>query len=97
MGRPEANLVRRVLAELNSWPQCQAIKRHGSIYSRAGDPDILGCYRGRMFALEAKAPGKKPSPIQRKRLREWRDAGAVSGRFDSLDHALELVRSIDAP
>ena len=26
--------------------------------------DIIGCYRGRFFAIEVKAPGKKPTPKQ---------------------------------
>ena len=26
--------------------------------------DIIGCYRGRFFVIEVKAPGKKPTPKQ---------------------------------
>lgn len=28
-------------------------------YGRKGIPDIVGCYKGHMFAVEIKAPGKK--------------------------------------
>ncbi len=61
----EASLVRRVLRELNSWERTRAVKMHGSAYTRAGTPDILGCTHGRFFVLEAKVVGKTPSKIQR--------------------------------
>ncbi len=88
----EKNLVNRVLAELNSWPQTEAIKKHGSIYSIRGDPDIFGCTRGRMFVLEGKAPGKSPSKVQLSRMRKWRAAGAIVGTFDTFDGAISIVR-----
>ena len=48
----------------------KAKKRHGSQYSEA-ELDINACYKGRNIQIEAKQPGKKPTPIQLKRLQEW--------------------------
>jgi hypothetical protein len=37
--------------------------------------DILGCYRGRFFAIEAKADGKQPTELQLDELRNVNAAG----------------------
>lgn len=97
MGGPEANLVRRVLAELNSWPDTYAIKTHGSRFGRAGTPDILGSRYGQIFLLELKAPGRKPTVIQRKELARWRASGARADWFDSFDAAVDFVRATPLP
>lgn len=94
MSGPEANIVRRVLHELNSWPNVRAIKKHGSRYGRVGDPDIWGCAYGRMFLLEMKAPGEKPSKMQEKELAAWKRAGAATGWADNFDDAIKFVRAI---
>jgi hypothetical protein len=96
MGRRESTLTNRVLTELNSWPETEAIKKHGSVYSIAGDPDIFGCLRGRTFVLEAKVPGKKPKAIQNYRLRQWKKAGATVGWFDTFDDAIAIVRGMQS-
>ena len=90
----EAAIVRRVLAELNSWPKTRAVKMHGSPYSRAGTPDILGCTHGLMFVLEAKSIGKTPSKIQRYELQKWEQAGAVVRWFTSYQDAIDTVRAM---
>lgn len=40
------------------------IKTHGD-GKRAGLPDLIGCYRGRFFAIEVKAPGKEGTLTKR--------------------------------
>lgn len=44
-----------------------------------GIPDIVGCYKGRFFAIETKAPGKKKnlSKNQSLRIKEITDAQGV--------------------
>lgn len=32
--------------------------------------DFLGCHKGRFFAIEAKAPGKEPTPRQERTLNQ---------------------------
>lgn len=53
--------------------------------------DLVGCYQGRAFMLEAKAPGKKMTPRQAVRSRQWASAGAITGMFTSADEAVALV------
>ena len=52
-------------------------KRHGSAFSTAGDPDLYGCWHGRHFEIELKKPRAHPTPIQTRRLAEWKAAGAA--------------------
>ena len=93
----ESALVRRVLRELNSWPNTRAVKMHGSPYTRRGQADICGCHYGRMFLLEMKLPGKKPTILQAKELERWERTGAVTGWFDTFEGAIDRVLSIDRP
>lgn len=82
----EKAVVNRILKALRSIPECKAIKFHGSPYVQAGTPDICGAYRGRMFAIEVKANGNQPTPIQRQRLREWHQAGVkVAVAYEDFD------------
>lgn len=92
----EANLVRRILRELNSWPRTRAVKLHGSAYTRAGAPDILGCTYGRLFVIEVKSKGKIPTKIQRYELRKWAEAGATVGWADTFDGAIAIARGYSA-
>ena len=91
----EAALVRRILRELNSWPNVRAIKHHGSPYTRKGEPDIYGCVSGLLFLLEIKLPGNKPTVLQYKALRDWKAAGAVTGWFDTYEGAIDFVGSMN--
>ena len=79
----------------------KAIKAHGSVYMELGTPDIAASAkmecphcgaRGQAFLLEGKKPGRKPSAIQRKRLREWNDAGAIVGIIYSVAEAVAVVQ-----
>jgi hypothetical protein len=92
----ETALVRRVLRELNSWPNTHAVKMHGSPYGVRGRADIWGCRYGRMFLLEMKSPGKKPKKLQAKELERWGRAGAVTGWYDTFEGAIDRIRSIDS-
>ena len=52
-----------------------------------GIPDIVGCYKGRFFAIETKAPGKKKnlSKNQSLRIQEIADAQGVVIVADGVD------------
>lgn len=88
----ESTITTKVLKYLNKQPQCLFIKKHNNQYARKGEPDILGCVSGRFVAIEMKIPGKEPTPIQYKRLREWEQAGAVAFWATSLEEVLEKLR-----
>jgi hypothetical protein len=89
----ETAIVNAILRYLHSLPECVVRKRWGGGMGVAGDPDITGCIRGRHLELEVKRPGGKPTPLQEKRLREWRDAGALVGVVASVEAVQELLRS----
>lgn len=37
-------------------------------YGGSGVPDIVGCYKGKFFAIECKAGRNKPTPLQQKNI-----------------------------
>ena len=51
--------VKKVLKEYKAY-------YHMPVQNGMGAPtlDFVGCYNGRFFAIETKAPGKKPTPRQ---------------------------------
>lgn len=84
----ESAIVRAVLRRLAAEPVCYAEKRHGSVYSQAGAPDVAGCLRGRAFYLEVKRPGGPgPTLLQELQLERRRRAGAVAAVVRSVAEA----------
>ncbi len=57
--------------------------------------DYVGCYRGRYFAIETKAPGKKPTALQNATIASMRSAGAtvfvIDGDLGELARWLEEI------
>lgn len=74
--KPEKKVVNAVLKELRA-RGAKALKTCPPGVE-AGTPDILACWRGRMLTIECKAQEEEPSPLQKKRLQEWSDAGAIT-------------------
>lgn len=75
----EGDFIRKLTDELNKRDGVKAIKLHTGPYGRKGEPDILGCFNGRMFAIEGKLAYNKPTTLQVQRIGEWRAAGACAG------------------
>lgn len=75
----------------------EVVKVHGSASQQSGTPDLLGCVRGRFVAVELKQPGKKPSAIQMKRLRDWEAAGGLAGWCRTEVELDELLAHVDEP
>jgi len=88
----EIAIVKAILAYLNGLPGCVVRKRWSAGYGVAGDPDITGCIRGRHFELEVKRPGQQPTPLQARRLAEWRNAGAITAVVTSVEETREALR-----
>ncbi len=87
----ESAIVKAILKYLNSLPSCLARKRWGGGMGVAGEPDIDACLCGRSLQLEVKRPGEQPTPLQRKRLGEWRQAGAIVGVVTSVADVRALL------
>lgn len=71
------SVTRPILQILNKLPGCKAINIHGNVYTERGTPDIIGCYKGRMFLIETKNSEGRLRPDQEIRIQQWKDAGAV--------------------
>lgn len=85
----EADIVRAALAALRACGAV-AVKIHGGPM-QATVNDVVGCYRGRAFCLEAKRPGERMTPRQARTAAAWAAAGAITGVFTSADEAVALV------
>lgn len=68
------------------------IKNHGSIYSRAGTPDITACLNGRFIGIEVKQPGGRVSALQAAHIELIRKAGGVAFVSYSLQETKENLK-----
>ena len=75
--------IKRWLAEHGAW----FFMPIGGPYSVAGIPDFVGCWRGRFFAIEAKALGKKRTAtlLQQACLAAIKAAGGVAILADCIE------------
>lgn len=77
----QAACMKRIRTEYSG----EAYHPIGTGASMAGEPDILASIPvpefacGRHVACELKQPGKKPTPLQYKRLRAYAAAGSLAG------------------
>lgn len=58
-----------------------------------GVSDLLFWHEGKSFALELKAPGKRPTELQDEFLDGFRDAGGYGFWVDGLEQALDVCKS----
>jgi hypothetical protein len=71
--------VESILKFLNSLPRGKARKVQGNA-SVSGEPDIDGCLSGRSLKIEVKRSEKEDaSALQKEILKQWAQAGAVTG------------------
>lgn len=96
MSQPETTLnqaIRRkvgIICSTRNIPY-KMIKIHGSEYQERGTPDILMCIDGNMIWIETKLPTGKLDPLQVRRLKEWRTAGAHIGVAHTVEEAIDIV------
>lgn len=72
-----------------------AFKVHGGGMQGKGHPDVVGCYVGRMLALEVKRPGEQPTRIQVWNQGQWREAGAYAHVVDCKADVVSILAQID--
>ena len=87
----ELALITTILRELREVPGVVVRKRHGTGWGFAGDPDLYGSINGRHFEIEVKRPRAPLTKLQRYRLDEWRQAGAITGIAHSVYDALRIL------
>ena len=74
----EKNLENRVKAFLKDEGVWYVKYWGGGGFTRAGVPDLLICCNGRFIAAEVKSSTGSPTDLQRKKIREIRDAGGIA-------------------
>lgn len=68
---------------------------HLPVLNGMGAPtlDIIGCHRGAFFAIETKAPGKKPTERQLQTMEAMSAAGGTVFVVDGSDASMAAVRA----
>jgi Holliday junction resolvase len=89
----EAELVKRMVKALRKLPKTEASKIHGDQYQERGIPDIMGCYKGHAFVIEAKRPSKEKnlSAYQALKLKRYKLAGCRTGVATTVEQALAIA------
>ena len=64
-------------------------KNWGGPMGYPGIADILGCYKGRMIAIELKAPKGQATPDQERFIKNVNDNGGIAFVAKSLDEVIE--------
>lgn len=85
---PEAMLTRSVKSLLRA-AGIFHYKHWGGPMGYPGVADIIGCYRGRMIAIELKSPTGKVTPDQERFIQNVNDAGGIGFVAKSLDEVIE--------
>lgn len=75
----EKDLSVACVARVGDWGGFLINVHGGSPAQVRGHPDHILCVDGLTVAIELKQPGKVPTGLQFKRLRQWRGAGATVG------------------
>ena len=76
------------------YPDAQVRKRHGTVYTVTGDPDLTILWRGRHIECELKRLGEEPTQLQAHRLEGWRRAGAVIAVVHSVAEMRAVMRTV---
>lgn len=92
---PEAKVKARVVKQLKALGAYYFYPVTGG-FGRSGVPDIVGCFRGRFFAIECKAGRNTPTPLQQKNLDSIATAGGLAWvvREDNVDDVTGILTSI---
>lgn len=72
-------------------------KTHGGADQIRGLPDLIGCYRGRFFAIELKKPGGHATDLQAFTLQQITDAGGFASVAHSVKEVLDFLSSVPEP
>lgn len=89
----ESRLSSKIIKELNKHPGIFCWKNHGSEFTLAGLPDIIGVGEGMFFGLEVKLPESREnvSPVQRHVHHQLRSAGGFVAVVCSVAEATDAM------
>lgn len=74
---PEAKVKKKVTDQLQKMGAYYFFPVTGG-FGNSGIPDIVGCLRGKFFAIECKAKGGKTTRLQDSHLEEIRKQGGIA-------------------
>ena len=88
---PEGKVKKLVKAVVAKYPE---IYPYWPVPGGFGSPtlDCILCVKGKFVAIETKAPGKKPTPLQKSTIAEMQKAGAVVLVIDGPDGVYTLEK-----
>ena len=89
----ESQLIQSIRKYLATLPECFFWKEHGGQYGTAGIPDIIVCYKGRFYGLEAKVGKNQPTRLQAAPIEQIRHAGGVAAVVRSVDEVKEIMNN----
>lgn len=93
MKTPEGKTLDAIVRLLKRTPNLWYVKLHGANFQRAGLPDLIVCYRGRLFGFEVKAPDGEATPKQEHELAKMAAAGAATDVVRSADEVDAILFS----
>ena len=84
----------RTKAKISELLKAAGAYYHMPVQNGMGKPtlDYIGCHHGRFFAIEAKAPGKKPTPRQEGTIKEINLAMGMVFVIDGTDGSYDLLK-----
>lgn len=74
----ERDIVKCIKLYLNGIDGVFVWKTHGGQFGTAGEPDLIGSYKGKALGIEVKRPGKKATRLQYLFLKKLQAAGATA-------------------
>lgn len=90
----EKTTTDQILKYLKAQPCCFAFKEHGGMYSTAGIPDIICCYKGKFVAFEVKTKKGKLSKLQEVMIERIRQAGGVAFKVTSIQEVKDILEKV---
>lgn len=81
----EAQLIQNIRKYLATLPKCFFWKEHGGQYGTAGIPDIIVCYKGQFYGLEAKVGKNQPTRLQAAMIEQIKRAGGKAAVVRSVE------------
>lgn len=94
MGKSEKTIENEIKGYLDSIGAFH-IKTHGSMFSKAGTPDILACINGYFVGIEVKQPGGVVSELQKAKIKLIQQAGGISFVAYSLEEAKTYLKKFN--
>lgn len=90
----EKTITNQILKYLKTKQECFAFKEHGGLYSTAGIPDIICCYRGKFVSFEVKTPSGKLSKLQEITIKRINEAGGMAFKVVSLQEVKDILKGL---